>query len=496
MSRRDQAAHVSYGLLCVLLVVACSRDETWRYAAITAANVVPVLVLLVQLRSGTFADRSSWTITFGGVGILLAHNVRNQVVLATTGSPARDVLADGTLALGYLLLLAGAALATLPIARRDLGGMLDAAVIGLASASLVWAVVLQPAHVRLGSSATRTAYELCLVLLVTALAGLVLRAFVVVRAARVTTLLLLLAMASTNLADIVFTLTEDQTTGLSSWWASALCVVALLSFGSALAHPSAGGLAGPEPRPRGLTRARLTFIAIALSVNPAVAGIRALLGGPVDVVLLSIGSQLMVPLVVLRIALLARGYADTAERLHDLASRDELTGLPNRRALTAHLAELLDRIAAGSSPGAVVLYLDLDDFKEVNDTHGHATGDRVLYDVGSRVRACIRSTDLVARCGGDEFVVVLEGDPAVVEAAVVASLGRALAEPVVVGSVVASGRASIGVARVRTGESMAAETLLARADVDMYRVKRASGRPTPTPAPESPLVGSSAPADL
>lgn len=477
MSGRDRVAHACFVLLGALLVVVCSFGEVWRYAAITVANLVPLVIIAVRLRRLDGSERRSMAVAFAGVAVLLGHNVRNQAALATTGAPAGGAVAGVTLALGYLLLLVGAALATLPIARRDRGGMLDAAVVGLAAASLMWAAVLQPAHARLGSSAARTANELVLVLLVTALTGLVVRALVVAREARATTLLLLLAVCSTNLAVIVFTLTEDPATGLSSWWASALCVLALLAFGRALAHPSVRSIGGSASRPRGLTPARLVFIGGALAVNPALAGAQGALGHPVDIELLSIASLVVVPLVVLRIGQLARGYADTAQRLHDLASLDELTGLPNRRAMTAHLTALLTRVADGTSAGAVVLYLDLDEFKSTNDTYGHATGDRVLRAIGSRLRASLRSTDLVARCGGDEFVVVLEGEPEVVEPAVIRALERVLAEPVLLGDVVASGRASIGVARARSGECVTAEALLTCADRQMYQVKRsAAGR--------------------
>ena len=203
------------------------------------------------------------------------------------------------------------------------------------------------------------------------------------------------------------------------------------------------------------------------------AGVQAMAGHPVDVALLCVSSLLLVPLVLWRIGLLASWHADAARRLHDLASLDELTGLPNRRTMTAHLESTLERLAAGTSPGAVVLYLDLDDFKAVNDTYGHVVGDRLLQAVATRVKACVRSCDVVARFGGDEFVVVLEGAPQDIEAVVLPGLERAMAEPVTIDAVVVSEPASIGVATIRPGERVDAETVLRRADAEMYRVKRA-----------------------
>lgn len=92
-----------------------------------------------------------------------------------------------------------------------------------------------------------------------------------------------------------------------------------------------------------------------------------------------------------------------------LAVHDALTGLPNRRGLLEHLARTLAR--ARRSGGKVTIgMLDLDDFKPVNDTWGHAAGDALLSEIGRRLQAILRETDLVARLGGDEFVIILEQD--------------------------------------------------------------------------------------
>lgn len=455
-----------------LLLAACVPGVTWRYAAVTAANLVPVPLLAAQLRRRAGVDRAAWVVMLVGTVVLVAHNAGNQVALGRTGSPAVGALAAVTLALGYALLLVGGVLVALPVTRRDPGGMLEAAMIGMAVASLMWAVVLHPAHARLGSSAATIGDEMALVLLVTALTGVALRTAVVSPDVRPAALSLLVAILAADVADVVFTVTEDPATGLSSWWASALCVVALLAFAAALAHPSLRAVEGTGPDPGTITTARLAFLGAALAVNPALAVVQRALGQDVDVTLLGAASLLMVPLVVWRVGLLAHRQAETERRLLDLASRDDLTGLPNRRATTAHLERVLDEVASGSSPGVVVLYLDLDDFKAVNDTHGHWTGDRLLCAVAGRLRGCVRATDLVARFGGDEFVLVLEGEPAPTARAVVASIERALSEPVAVGDVLASSRVSIGVAAAVPGQRVGAQALLHQADVRMYRAKR------------------------
>jgi diguanylate cyclase (GGDEF)-like protein len=140
----------------------------------------------------------------------------------------------------------------------------------------------------------------------------------------------------------------------------------------------------------------------------------------------------------------------------------------------------------------VVLYLDLDDFKAVNDTYGHATGDQLLHITGARILGCVHPSDLVARLGGDEFVVVLTGDPQIVGDRVRGAIETALREPVALGPVVASGSASIGVASVGPGERADATTVIARADALMYRAKQ-TGQTRMSTAPPAAVPPSAPP---
>ena len=166
--------------------------------------------------------------------------------------------------------------------------------------------------------------------------------------------------------------------------------------------------------------------------------------------------------------------ASTSERLALQAVTDPLTGLANRSLLMDRLAAAL---AVPDGPPVGVLLVDLDDFKGVNDTHGHAAGDRVLVAVAQRLRACMRSGDTAGRLGGDEFLAVLEGVTGSDEARALAErLELAMLEPVNLGggSVVVGG--SVGVAVGLPGQ-VDADTLVARADGEMYvRKARHAGR--------------------
>jgi diguanylate cyclase (GGDEF)-like protein/PAS domain S-box-containing protein len=164
------------------------------------------------------------------------------------------------------------------------------------------------------------------------------------------------------------------------------------------------------------------------------------------------------------------------EQLTYLAYHDALTGLPNRIQVEQQLDLALAR--ARRSLGAVALmFIDLDEFKEVNDRLGHAAGDRLLVDVAARLRAVLRDTDLLARQGGDEFIVLLadlSGDPARAAENVASKMLRALREPFVVGGSRLRTLASIGVS-VYPDDAEDTESLLRHADTAMYLAKAAGG---------------------
>lgn len=158
------------------------------------------------------------------------------------------------------------------------------------------------------------------------------------------------------------------------------------------------------------------------------------------------------------------------EELEYLAMNDMLTGLHSRHALMNHLTRALSGAALkGSSVG--VLYLDLNGFKPVNDQYGHAAGDQVLKAVGGRIKGCVRGNDVVARIGGDEFVVVL--DPLVDDEALAQladRIAQALQAPISVAGVEVHIGASMGLASFPK-DGATADALLVHADHEMYQRK-------------------------
>jgi diguanylate cyclase (GGDEF)-like protein/PAS domain S-box-containing protein len=189
---------------------------------------------------------------------------------------------------------------------------------------------------------------------------------------------------------------------------------------------------------------------------------------PVDVSMssASIGGNEMFTLIA-RDATFRKLYED---QLEHQATHDVLTGLANRKLFEELLVRGVYR-ADRSGRSVAVLYLDLDGFKDVNDVFGHQAGDRVLAESARRLEGVVRPGDMVARMGGDEFVILCEqlADPADAEK-IAARIVQAVSKPIPLASGVATVTASVGIAIGETGETAA--SIVARADEAMYRMKQ------------------------
>ncbi|HET9445249.1 MAG TPA: diguanylate cyclase, partial [Steroidobacteraceae bacterium] len=161
---------------------------------------------------------------------------------------------------------------------------------------------------------------------------------------------------------------------------------------------------------------------------------------------------------------------DKQQRLDRLAHHDQLTGLPNRLFLAAHLPLAMEESRKTRTPLAV-LFLDLDRFKHVNDTHGHEVGDKLLQEVAQRIQSSVRSEDIVVRMGGDEFVVILNRIKTIEQANETATrILASLNVPLVIAGKPLVTTVSIGLSLFpRDGEDVGA--LLRHSDTAMYQAK-------------------------
>ena len=249
------------------------------------------------------------------------------------------------------------------------------------------------------------------------------------------------------------------------------------SGGSGTGLPAGSGISfGPDPR-QGAQRSRaasmLPYLPLAVALIIIAAdrysdGSDRVTG--IAVVLTFIGVLIRQYLTIRDNVTLTRHLENRERELERQAFADQLTGLPNRALFTDRVAHALEQHRRNLRPLAL-LFVDLDDFKVVNDTLGHPVGDELVIRVGERLRGAVRTSDTVARFGGDEFAVLIEGDSDAVEAG--SRLVECLRPAFLLAGEQLSVGASIGLAEVTAEqETPELDELFSRADIAMYAAKR------------------------
>jgi diguanylate cyclase (GGDEF)-like protein len=173
----------------------------------------------------------------------------------------------------------------------------------------------------------------------------------------------------------------------------------------------------------------------------------------------------------LEVRLLYRELAQYSRAQQELALHDALTGLPNRRLLEDRIATTLQH-ANRNHHKAAIMYIDLDGFKAINDTYGHAYGDEVLKTIAKRLLDCSRKEDTVARLGGDEFMVVLSEVTGLADAqGPAAKIVEAVSEPIFINDLTLGLSTSIGIS-IYPDDAETVDSLISIADYALYEAKR------------------------
>jgi diguanylate cyclase (GGDEF)-like protein len=395
-------------------------------------------------------------------------------LLALGGEVPFPSVADVAYLLGYPALVIAFSMAIrLRVRGGDQSGLLDGLILSAAAGLLGWVALVRPV---LGLSdeplslLVSVAYPLGDVLVIGVAIGLL-----ATPGARTPSFLLLItSLGLLFVADTAYALQVASETYVEGGALDTLWLLSYAAIGTAALHASMRDVAAPHPVPVAwLSPVRLAFLAVAMLTGPAlVLVVNAQWES--DVPILAVGSALLSVLVLVRLAGVVRALArDNAARvklegeLSYRASHDPLTGLANRRRFIERLEGAL------TSPGRrslSVLFLDLDDFKTVNDSLGHAAGDALLVAVATRLQANLRTQDLAARLGGDEFGVILDGHAEDAASRVAERLLAALEAPVHIDGRTIIPRASIGLV-VGGGSDVSTARLLADADIAMYEAK-------------------------
>jgi diguanylate cyclase (GGDEF)-like protein len=356
--------------------------------------------------------------------------------------------------------------------RNDIGGLLDVSVAAIGLGGLLWTTLVYPRLLALHTGPAEQAALLLSILVLAGVLGALIRVQLVAERRLPALSLLVAALVLALVGNVILAMSTGTMTTGRPGWIEIFFMVAYIAVGASPLHPSVHELAEPGPAPADrLSTGRLVFLGAAVVVNPVAGGVREMIGLPADGPLLALGCLLVAPLVMIRVGRLAHQRQRAEAALLHQATHDTLTGLPNRAELLTRLDAALAEERVRGRPDVVLLFCDLNGFKQVNDRLGHVAGDRLLAEVGDRIAVGLRSRDTLARYGGDEFLVLCT-DPAQ-EAAVVrlcAHIEGALARPFrVAGQDIEIG-SSIG-AVISAGDRTADE-LITRADQAMYRAKQ------------------------
>lgn len=483
ITRTAARVHTAFVVLSVTsLAVFTLGGHLGRGITLTAISAaVAVSIAAIRLRNRSTGE-AAWWFAFLAFCCL---TITGAVWLITVDIGGADLppqpIANVALTFGYLFLLGAGLFIVSPTAKRDTGGVLDASTVGVGGALALWLTVLAPALDKADATVTVRLYTLVVVVILSALTGALLRATTTSSAARPALRYFLLAVTLTLIANVLAVAATDSQTGATPTWVSAIWPVAYTAAWAAAMHPASESINEEPRRPIGnrLSPVRIVLLGATLSVGPLLGAARDVFGQHVDWLMLSVAQLLLVAMVSVRVSQLAAAHRDSAKQLEYLADHDALTGLANRRAVDRHLDQLVTRVAAGDALGVVVLFVDLNEFKTINDDFGHAVGDELLAAVAARLARSVRrhGGDLVGRLGGDEFVLLVEGNPFEVGESAMARAREAFAGPFLLASGPQSVSASIGLASVSTGTHASVDDLLTQADHAMYEHKRAIGAP-------------------
>lgn len=479
------------GLLLIGLYYALPAESVEQSAVYDTIGGLAVVAALVALALHRPSSVAPWLLMAVGQLAFVVGDII-WAVYAALGEEPFPSIADVAYLAGYPLIAIGIALAVRRrIAGGDRAGLLDGAILATGAGIIWWAVALgplaavaDPEPVSFAISVAYPAGDLLLIGMALALAA--------TPGAKGTSYGLLLASLFATLgADLVYsveTLAETYATGGAI---DALWLAGYALFAAAALHPSMAQLV--EPRPVTVTLlgpVRLLLLGAAMLVGP---GLLMVERSSTDTVLVvvAIATAMLSALVLARLAAMVRHLDRDIERRKALeaqlafqAFHDPLTGLANRRRF---IAAVSDALVAPRQVAA--LFIDLDDFKHVNDNSGHDAGDALLVSVGERLLSSVRPGDLVGRLGGDEFAVLL---PSVESSAgaetVAARLIHVLAAPIEIEGKPVVVSASIGLALRPGGEQVDVDDLLRRADVAMYHAKARGKNRWTTYAPEMDAV--------
>lgn len=463
-------------LSCIVVVVGVVAGAVYALdlapvassAAFCVVGLVAVVSTLVGPALHRPAQRLPWRMVAGAVALFVTGALIRPWAAAQHG--AAMAAADAVVIPGYLLMLAGLALLLRRRGGAQRHAVLDGLVVALGAASVSITAFAVPAADVPGRPPWFGALAACYPMLDVLVLLVLLNLALATRTDRPAWRFLVVALVSLLAGDLGYAAMGASGRLVGPVWIDLPFVVALACLSAAMLHPSMVEIGAADLRKvQAWSRRRVMALVPALLAPLHV----VLLGSqPFGVrVALACVAAAGTLAVLVRAGSAVASYAEAQRRAREQAHRDALTGLPNRTVLSAEiLPTLLERSRTLEGAALWALFCDLDGFKYVNDSWGHETGDLLLVEVSERLSEIVPGGAVLARVGGDEFVLALAGRQEDAEA-LARSLLRAMTAPVdVAGHVVVMG-VSIGLAAAT--DAAAAGELLRNADTAMYTAKDA-----------------------
>ncbi|MEM9562950.1 MAG: GNAT family N-acetyltransferase [Actinomycetota bacterium] len=435
-------------------------------------------VSLVLLVVGVYRHRpkpmAPWVWFGAGLASFLTADVIYYVIELGAGEagPPFPNIADAFYLSMYPLMIVGLTLMVQHVAPgRSRASFIDGAVVGIAMFGILWVLFVDD-FFGSGTSLDALAVSLAYPVMDVALLAVAARLVVTVHLKHPPFAFIVTAIGSLAIADTGYQIYLQNGTFRTGLFIDAFWLLFYVGFALAALHPT---VARKPPEPEDMDRLTPVQLVIMFVATLSVPLVDLFWGNQQDRIVTISCSALLFLLILVRIFDLTRTIEQGKDRLRHDAEHDSLTGLANRVRFADRTRSALTA-AEGRHPVAV-LFIDLDDFKTINDSLGHQAGDRLLAEVASRLDGVVRGGDTVARFGGDEFAVLLESAVDRRDAMNVARRALdVLGEPIDLGVRSVRAQASIGIALDLDGTSDV-DSLMRNADVAMYLSKsRGKGR--------------------